>query len=138
MTTAKPTPLDLAAYEWLKAKEEETAARERRLAAEASIVALAGCKEEGAIKTETEWYEIRTEGSLTRTLLDDFGARLESLPADIQNSLVRWKPSLDVRALKALATANPDAYRIACNAFESKPAKPSVKVTLREAQQVAA
>jgi hypothetical protein len=45
------------------------------------------------------------------------------------------KPEVSVSELKRLATANPDAYRLARSAIVTKPSKPSVKVEHIETQQ---
>lgn len=136
--TPAPTELDQAAYDWTTAKAREAQAETERLAAERRILDLVGAKEEGTTKAQTAFYAISTAGKLTRTLVDDYGARLEALDPEILNRIVRYTPTLDVRALKALATSNPDAYRLVCTAIETKPAKPTVKVELREQQQEAA
>jgi hypothetical protein len=39
---------------------------------------------------------------------------------------------LDVTALKKLATANPEAYRVACKAIVARPGKPAVKLEIVE------
>jgi hypothetical protein len=75
---------------------------------------------------------VTTTGSLTRSLVEDYASRIEGLDPEIQQRVIRYKPSLDVRALKALAAEDPDAYRIVCQAIETKPAKSTVKVELRE------
>jgi hypothetical protein len=133
----EPAPLDLAAWAWMHAKRDEAQARERRLEAEARIIELIGVKDEGSIKEDTFWYTIKTEGSVTRSLTDDFAQRMDGLDPLIFNQIIKWRPSIDVRALKALATSNPDAYRIACAGIEAKPAKPAVKVEAIEQQKAA-
>lgn len=136
--TQEPTELDKAAWSWAKAKREEAQARDRRLEAEARILELVGCKDEGVTKTETAYYTVRTEGSITRTLTDDFAKRMDSLAPEIFNQVIKWRPTIDVRALKALATSNPEAYRQVCAGIISKEAKPAVKVEDRQMQQEAA
>jgi hypothetical protein len=131
MTTLNEhTELDIAAFDLMKARDSESQARQYRLVCEARVMGLLGCKEEGSQSTKTTWYKITTAGSLDRALVDNYGAVLDDLPPEIFNALIKHKPTLDVRALKALATNNPDAYRIACRAIVTKPAKPSVKVEL--------
>lgn len=134
----EPTELDIAAYELLKAKDSEHQARQYRLACEQRVLDLLGCKEEGSQSTKTAWYKVTTTGILDRALVDDYGTKLDELPPEIFNALIKFKPTIDVRALKALASANQDAYRIACRAVVTKPAKPSVKIERLEQTQEAA
>lgn len=132
----KTESVDDLAYELEQAKEQELAAHNRRLVAEGKLLAVLGCQDEGTTKHQTDWYIVRTEGNVTRTLVSDYGARLEGLDPSIQNAVIRYKPSIDLRALKALATDDPDSYRIMCKAIETKPAKPTVKVERRDVVDV--
>lgn len=134
----EPTELDRAAFALMAAKDSEQQARQHRIACEQRVIELLGCKEEGSQSEKTAWYKVTTTGSLDRTLVENYGAVLDDLPPEIFNSLIKFKPVLDVRALKTLATANPDAYRVACRAILTKPTKPSVKVELLAQTQEAA
>jgi hypothetical protein len=127
-----PSALDTAVFDFYQAKAAEDQARERRIACEARIVELIGLKDEGTTSVKTNFYKISTVQSITRTLVENYGEVLDSLDPDIFNAIVRHKPTLDVTALKKLATANPEAYRVACKAIIAKPGKPSVKLEIVE------
>jgi hypothetical protein len=132
------TTVDALAYALEEAKLAESKAHEARLAAEQSLIDVIGLKDEGTKSQKTDWYKVSITQTLNRKLRSDYGAQLEDLDPAIQNQIIRVKPALDVAALKRLATSDPDAYRIACRAIETAPAKPSVKVERIEQKEVAA
>jgi hypothetical protein len=53
---------------------------------------------------------------------------MDDLPADVFQAIVKLKPQIDVSELKALASLNPEQYRIACKGIVAKPGKAGVKV----------
>jgi len=122
--------LDTAVFELYSAKHAEDVAREHRIACESRIVELIGLKDEGTTSVKTNFYKISTVQSITRSLVENYGEVLDSLSPDIFNAIIRHKPALDVTALKKLATANPEAYRVACKAIIARPGKPSVKLEI--------
>jgi hypothetical protein len=128
-------PIDRLALDLELAKEEETKARNTRLAAEDALIAAIGLKDEGTNTTKTDWYKVSVTQSLDRKLMPDFAERLDALDPAIFCTLIKMKPEVSVSELKRLATANPDAYRLACSAIVTKPSKPSVKVERIETQQ---
>jgi hypothetical protein len=127
--------LDQLAYALEMAKQHEAEARNVRLAAEDALIAAVGLKDEGTQTAKTDWYKVSVTQSLTRSLTPDFAERLDALDPAIFCTVIRHKPEVNVSALKQLATANPDAYRLACSAIVTKPSKPSVKVERIETQQ---
>ena len=127
--------IDQLAYALEVAKQHEAEARNARLAAEDALIQAVGLKDEGTTSTKTDWYKVSVTQSLTRTLTPDFAERLDALDPAIFCAVIRNKPEVNVSALKQLATANPDAYRLVCSAVVTKPAKPSVKVERIETQQ---
>lgn len=130
-STAAPSPLDIAAYNLEQAKLAEDQARLTRLAAEDAIIALVGAKEEGSKSAKTTWYKLTTTGSLNRTLVPNWRQVLDDDAIDPQSfaAVIKMEPKLSVSGLKAVATANPEAYRVLCNAIVTKPAKIQVKVS---------
>lgn len=129
-STAAPSLLDIAAFNLEQAKLAEEQARNNRLAAEEAIIALVGAKEEGSKSAKTAWYKLTTTGSLNRSLVPNWKEILDDDAIDAQSfaAVIKMEPKLSVSGLKAVATANPAAYRILCNAIVSKPAKVAVKV----------
>lgn len=140
--------LDQAVFALYEAKQAEEAAHAQRLDCERRIIELVGVKE-GTTSQKTELYKISTVGTLKRDFAKgvkipcEFRVQEEDLPpgfmpADILRQIVTIKAELSVSALKALATANPDAYRVACQWIESRPQKPAVKLEIVEQVEEAA
>ena len=129
------TNIDQLAYALEMAKQHENEARDNRLRAEDALIQAIGLKDEGTQTAKTDWYKVSVTQSLTRSLTPDFAERLDALDPAIFCAVIRNKPEVNVSALKQLATANPDAYRLVCSAVVTKPAKPSVKVERIENQQ---
>lgn len=128
-TQEEPTALDMACQAYREAKAAEEAARNDRLLAEERILSEMGCKEEGTTTVKTEWFKVSTVGGLTRGLIADELPRVQGLVDQrLYEQVIRYEPKLSVSGLKAVATANPDAYRLLCSAIVTKPAKPAVKV----------
>lgn len=127
----EPSPLDLAAQQYREAKAAEAAARDRRIAAEETIIGILGVKEEGTTSEKTEYFAVKTVGKLNRTLDT---AAWESVRGDVPEGLapIEYKPALDLKRLRALETANPKVFAIVAAAIITKPAKPSVSVDLLE------
>jgi hypothetical protein len=129
MSESTPTELDLACQAYREAKANEESARNARLASEERILSLVGVKEEGTTTIKTEWFKVATVGNLTRTLLVDELPKVQGLiDQRIYEQVIKYEPKLSVSGLKAVATANPDAYRVLLSAVTTKPAKPTVKV----------
>lgn len=136
----EPSPLDIAAFNLEQAKLAEDQARLTRLAAEDAIIALVGAKEEGSKSAKTTWYKLTTTGSLTRSLVQNWREVLDDDAIDAESfaAAIKMEPKLSVSGLKAVATANPEAYRVLCNAIVTKPAKVAVKVEKIEQKKEAA
>jgi hypothetical protein len=126
-------PLDELAYQLEERKAAEAQARAERIKAEEALIEQIGLEDEGTRTVKTPWYKISTTAKLSRKLNAPSGC-----PDKVYHAIVRIKHELDVSAFKKLATNDPDAYRIACQAVETKPAKPEVKVERIEQQQEAA
>jgi hypothetical protein len=120
--------LDQLSYALECAKQHENEARENRLRAEDALIAAVGLKDEGTNSVKSDWYKISVTQTLDRKFVPDFASILNTLDPAIVEQLVRIKTELNVTALKTLATANPEAFRVAASAVITKPAKPSVKI----------
>lgn len=127
--TATPNPLDELAFKLETAKAEETKAREYRIAVENEIIQTVGVKEEGSATMKSDFYKVTTTTGITRTLDSKKWAEIHPLlPAAIANRVVRQKPELDIRQLKALKDLSPEQYAIVARAVTSKPRKASVRI----------
>ena len=120
--------LNEAAWQLILAKQAEDGARKWRLEAERRVINLIGLKEEGTQSIQTEYFKASTTQSMTRALADGWQAVLGQEDPAIQAQLIKLKPEISVSGLKALATANPEAYRRVLPAIVTKPSKPGVEV----------
>lgn len=111
---------------WLEAKRRETEAREERVTIEASILAILGCKPEGAQTHKVGRLAIVTEGRLSYTCPDV--ERLAALAPDLT------KRALHETAVKALRTTDPDAYAYLAkmDLIGVKPMKPGVTIKVKD------
>ena len=106
-------------------KDEESAAKERRLEIEDLIVAaMHDLKDEGTVSEKTDLFKISVTTKLTRTL--DYPAYI-AIEADIPEGIrcVVLKPELDLKKLRAMDMVRPE---FSAQFLTTKPAKASVKV----------
>jgi|TARA_R110000751_G_scaffold3158_1_gene16055 hypothetical protein len=97
--------LDTASAEWLKAKEDEKAATERRRQLENHLLSLIGIPEnlEGVENVETDnGHKIKITGRMTRKVN---GEKLQEIAAEAGLTehlvtLFRWKPEINMTAWK--------------------------------------
>ena len=87
-----------------------------------------GLATEGTKSEKTAFFKVSTTQTLNRSLTPEGENIIEKEGEDILWQVLDYKPSIRVSGLKALATANPDAYARVVKAIVTKPAKPSVKV----------
>lgn len=107
------------------AKKAEDDAKSKRIEAEEALIALLGCKEEGAQTHKGENFKVTITGKVNRTL--DVAA-WDSIKLHIPETLrpVKYKPEIDVTGLKWLKENEPGVYATACQAISAKPGKASV------------
>jgi hypothetical protein len=125
--------LDQLARDWLAAKAVEDEARCRRVEIEADLLLHSQPIAEGTDRVETEATKLAVNYKVTRkidsvSLGDCWGA----LP-DLVRSCFKWSADVDLKTLRALQLANPGAYAQAARFITAAPAKPAVKVELKEA-----
>lgn len=124
----KANELDLLAHYWQRAKADEAAAKEKRLAIEEKITALVGVKDEGVSSLNTEAYKIKTTGKLTRTLDTDAIYEVwDKLPEPVQDC-IKWKAELNTTAYRALSTMRDDLLPILNQYMTTKSAKAAISV----------
>lgn len=128
--TQQPTNLpsiDALALALIDAKAEADQARTRVLEIENEIVNIFGNEAEGTTNFDGIEFTIQTVGSLTRSLVDVEKMKA-NLPPVVFDTIVNYKPALNVNQLKKLAVLDPASYRMAARFISEKPAKTSVKV----------
>lgn len=112
------------------AKAAEDAARKQRVRIEESICEYMNLPVEGSTHVEDAGWRITVTAKLTRTLDE---ARLRQvahqIPDDVGAKVIRWKPDLVLKELRACQEYRPDIYEVLASAITTKPAKPAVKIT---------
>jgi hypothetical protein len=112
-----------------KAKAEEAAAKEKRIALERRVVeTLQFAKDEGSKTFNFETHKIKLTGNLNRRLDRDKWAEVRArIPED------RWpiktKEELVDKGVRWLKENDPDNYRVLCEAMTVAPGKTSVDIT---------
>lgn len=118
--------MDDLASQWLLAKRDEDAAREKRLFVEKLIVGLHPAKEEG---TETLTTPAGNKVKLTGKLIYKADVQqLEALTAGWPEDArpIKVKVEADESKLKLIRSERPDLWKRIAGAVETKPAKVNV------------
>jgi hypothetical protein len=118
--------LDTASAEWLKAKEAEKTATERRRELEDHLLSLIGIPEnlEGVENVETDnGYKIKITGRMSRKV---DGEKLQEIAAeagltDHLPRLFRWKPEINLAAWKGTAKLITDRLLAAVTTKTGRP-----------------
>lgn len=124
-------PLESLAGALERAKRAEDIARAERVAIEEAICNHMNLPEEGTVHEEAGHWKVTVTSKLTRTLDE---ARLREvahqIPDDVGAKVIRWKPDLVLKELRACQEYRPEVYAVLASALTVKPAKPSVKVQI--------
>lgn len=116
------------AREVLEFKRIEDDARASRVAAEARLVAMVEAKDEGTVHEEDGHVKVTVAFKVTRSVdAEKVVEEWNAMPALIKDAFV-WKPDLVIKHMRALESANPEAYAVLAKYITAKPAKPSVKI----------
>lgn len=134
------TRLDTLCLALMRAKQDEEAARDTRIAIESEIVKLVEAKEEGSVTTSGEQFKVAVTFGVNRTV---DRAALEtirtSMPPGLFFRAIDYRPAIDTAGLRYLRNNEPEAYAQLAQAITAKPAKPSVRIDpLREERRHAA
>jgi len=121
------TELDKLCQKHREYAEVEKKAKQNRIEVENIILQITDSKEEGTCTTKTRYFKCSTVGKLTRSLDPEVWANIkDDIPEDLQP--VKVKESIDLPKLRAIESANPELFKLVCNAIATKPAKTSIKV----------
>lgn len=124
----KSNPLDDLASAWLKAKEDEQAAKDRRTAIESQIIEQVGAKEEGTTTAKGVTYKVKTVGGLNHKLDDEaIKNDWQAIPAELQQCF-KFKCQLDKRLFRSVESLRDDLIPIAAKYITSTPAKTAIKI----------
>jgi hypothetical protein len=124
------TDKDLA-IEWIKAKEDERAAIERRRAIEDHLAMRfeVPADLDGTKNVKQGGYTFKVVGRLTRKVDSDMLQELaaEHGLSDHLSSLFRWKPEIDMKTWRA---ADPSITGPLAGAITVQPGRPSFAITI--------
>lgn len=119
---------ELIALDIMEFKRIEDDAKASRLAAETKLLAMMEAKDEGTVQEEDGSVKVSVTYKLTRTL---DAAKVQedwnTIPELVKDAFT-WKPDLVLKHMRALESANPQAYAVLSQYVTAKPAKPAVKV----------
>ena len=120
--------IDQLADQWQQYKSIEQEAAASRKEIELQMQELIHIKLEGSTTEETNNFEIKVIGKVTRSLdADLLQEDWKNLPKAVQDC-VKWKPQVDTKSLRALEAI--DDMTLA-RYMTTKPAKPSFSVKPR-------
>jgi len=96
------------------------------------IIKLVGKLREGSQSLNNGVFKVTTTGKMNRKVLPDELAEIhEHIPDEL--SPFEFKPSINLKKLRALELANPELHRFCCRAIEEKEGTTAVKVELADA-----
>lgn len=123
------TRLDTLCLALMRAKADEDAAREARIAIETEIVKCVEPREEGTANTAGTQFKASVTFGINRTVdraaLD---AIRDQVPPDLFFRAFEYVPRIDTAGLRYLRNNEPETYAQLAPAITAKPAKPSVRV----------
>lgn len=125
--------LERLASHWQAAKENEDAAREKRVEIEKQMLALHPAREEGSETIATPLgIKIKLTGKLTyKANVEQLQALTTAWPEALRP--IKTEIKADESALKILRSERPDLWRQIAPAVETRAAKVGVAVTMPEA-----
>lgn len=119
--------IDPLARDWIAAKQEEDAARKRRIQIEGQLAEALETKEEGSITHKLDNYKVTLTQPVTRKLDESAWEEVKS-KAPMEMWPVKTKVEADARGMKWLQDNEPAVWRKIATAFESRKGKINVKV----------
>lgn len=123
------TEFDELLQEFLSAKADEEAARERRYAAERKIAEACGSKEEGQISRKGTAFKAVAKYKINRTLDPKVWEEVApTINPAIAANIVRWKPEIVLKGLRWVEENDQETYGKIARAITSKPAKVAISV----------
>ena len=113
--------------DWLEAKQQETDARNWRIAIEGQIVAAFKAKDEGSITHKTQTHKVTLMQPVARSVDEAaWGLVKDRLPEQMHP--VKTEIKADAAGMKYLANNEPALWAKVAEAFTTKPGKIGVKV----------
>ena len=121
------TDIDEVCAEWIRAKQEETAANKRRVALEKQIAGLVEVPDEGSKTHSLDNYKVTVSQPVTRKVDPrKWASVMDHVPREMRP--VKNTLSADGAGCKWMAKEAPEMWAKIAEAFEVKPGKIGVKV----------
>lgn len=124
--------LDQLARDWLAAKAAEDEARCRRVEIEADLLLHSQPVAEGTDRVDTATTRLAVTYSVRRKVDSDALSDAWGALGDIGRKCFRWSADIDLKQLRAVQTVTPELYAQLSQFITAIPAKPAVKVELKE------
>ena len=119
-----PTTLTELAAAWRAAKAAEAQAASERKQIEEAMLAFIPAQDEGTVTVDG----VVATFKMTRKVdTDHLQAAWENLPEHAQRCF-RWKAEVDTKALRAVASLDQAAYRVAAEFVTATPARPAITI----------
>lgn len=119
--------IDALAADWLAAKREESAARDRRVAIEAQLAEALDVPDEGSKTHRLTGHKVTLTQPVSRKVDPDAWDRVQKLCPVVMQP-IKWTIEADAPGCKWIAKNEPEIWRKIAPAFEAKPGKVGVKV----------
>lgn len=133
------TTLDTLCLALMRAKEDEAAARDARVAIENEIVRLVEAKDEGSVTATGTQFKASVTFGVNRTIdREALESIRDTVPPALFFRAIEYRPAIDTAGLRYLRNNEPDTYAVLAQAITAKPAKPSVKVDVLAEERRAA
>jgi DNA/RNA endonuclease G (NUC1) len=124
-------PLESLVAALERAKRAEDIARAERVSIEQAICSQMDLPREGTSHVEAGHWKVTVTSKLNRSLDEaKLRAIAHQIPDDVGAKVIRWKPEIVVKELRAVMEYRPDVYAILSTALTVTEAKPSVKVQI--------
>ena len=124
--------LDQLARDWLAAKSAEDEARGRRVEIEADLLLHSQPVAEGTDRVDTAATRLAVTYGVRRKVDSDALSDVWGALSDIGRKCFRWSADVDLKQLRAVQTVTPELYAQLAQFITATPAKPAVKVELKE------
>ena len=96
------------------------------------IVKLVGKQREGSQSFNNGLFKVTTTGKMNRKVLPDELAEIHDHIPEVLSPF-EFKPSINLKKLRALEMANPELYKYCCRAIEETTGTTAVKVEVADA-----
>jgi hypothetical protein len=124
--------LDNLAQMWLRAKQAEDDARIHRVEIESALLLHSQPIAEGTDRVETPHTKLAVTYGLRRKVDSDLLSNAWAAIPEVARKCFKWSADVDLKHLRAVQAVDPELYARLAQFITATPAKPAVKVELKE------